>query len=75
MKTGCILTIPPNWITIVTVNIRTAGLVGGEETDDGSLVVDEGDYDACIAVLLVDGTNVCFVGKFNPVGAICLSDV
>lgn len=54
------------------INIRAAGFVGGEETDGGSFIVDEGDYDAGFAILSVDSPDVLRIGEFDPGGAIGL---
>lgn len=68
-------TIPTDRVTIMTVNIGATGLVRCEKTLDRSLVVDEGNYDAGFAVLLVDGFDVFGVREFYPVSALGLNDV
>lgn len=69
------LTIPANWVTIMSVYIRATGFVRGEKADDRSLVIDERDYNTGITVQLFDCFNIFRVRKFNPVSAIGLYDV
>lgn len=65
-------TIPADTIVVVTIDIRTTGLAGYEESDRGRFVVDEGYHNSSIAELLVDGVDVGDIWPFDPVRTECI---
>jgi hypothetical protein len=48
------------------VDIRTTRLLRREETYDGSLVVDERDYNTSFTILIVDDINILGIRIVNP---------